>query len=102
MQHGALSLCSLLAATSQFSAFIGHKMQLTCWHNGTEVRNVICVDTQTSIECPHCPLLITVAWRSTQMEHSYRMESIIFLCIQLGSTYIQFDEICSLPQGTKQ
>ena len=37
MQHGALSLCSLLAATSQFSVFIGlHKMQLTGWHNADQ------------------------------------------------------------------
>ena len=28
-------------------------MQLTGWHNGNEMRNVICVDTQTSTEWPH-------------------------------------------------
>ena len=33
MQHGALSLCNLLAATSQFSVFIGQKMQLSGCHN---------------------------------------------------------------------
>ena len=57
MQHGALSLRSLLAATSQFGVLIGQKMQLTGWHNGNEMRNAICLDTQTSIEwpCYHSP-----------------------------------------------
>ena len=45
----------LLAANSQFSVLIGQKMQLTGWHSGNEMRNVICVDTQASIEWPYCP-----------------------------------------------
>ena len=32
-------LCSLLAATSQFSILIGQNMQLTGCHNGNEMRN---------------------------------------------------------------
>ena len=36
----------------QFPLFIGQKMQLTGLHNDNEMRNVICVDTQTSIRCP--------------------------------------------------
>ena len=50
MQHGALSLCSLLAATSQFSVFIGQKMQLTGWHNDNDMCNAICVDTYYLIQ----------------------------------------------------
>ena len=57
MQYGALLLCSLLATTSQFSVLIGHKMHLTGWYNGNEMRNALCVDTQTSIEWPYCPSL---------------------------------------------
>ena len=34
VQRGALFLCSLLAATSQFSVLIRQKMQLTGWDNG--------------------------------------------------------------------
>ena len=41
MQHGALSLCSLLAATSQFSVLIDQRMQLAGCHNGNERRNAI-------------------------------------------------------------
>ena len=47
-------LCSLLAATSQFSILIGQDMQLTGCHNGNEMRNATCVDTQILIECPYC------------------------------------------------
>ena len=47
-------LCSLLAATSQFSILIGQKMQLTGYHNGNEMRDATCVDTQISIEWPYC------------------------------------------------
>ena len=36
------------------SVFIGQKMQLNGWHNGNEMRNVICVDTQTSMEWRYC------------------------------------------------
>ena len=38
MQHGALLLCSLLAATRQFIVLIGQKMQLTCCRDGNEMR----------------------------------------------------------------
>ena len=34
--------------------FIGQEMRLTGWHNGNEVRNVICVETRTSIEWSCC------------------------------------------------
>ena len=47
-------LCSLLAATSQFSILIGQNMQLTGCHNGNEMRNAKCADTQISIEWPYC------------------------------------------------
>ena len=47
-------LCSLLAATSQFSILIGQNMQLTSCHNGNEMRNATCADTQISIEWPYC------------------------------------------------
>ena len=50
-------LCSLLAATSQFSILTGQKMQLTGCHNGNEMRNATCVDTQISIEWPYCSFL---------------------------------------------
>ena len=50
-------LCSLLAATSQFSILIGQKMQLTGCHNDNEMRNAICVDTKISIEWPYCSFL---------------------------------------------
>ena len=50
-------LCSLLAATSQFSILIGQNMQLTGCHNGNETRNVTCVDTQISIEWLYCSSL---------------------------------------------
>ena len=50
-------LCSLLAATSQFSILIGQNMQLTGCHNGNELRNAICVDSKISIEWPHCSFL---------------------------------------------
>ena len=46
-------LCSLLAATSQFTILIGHNMQLTGCHNGNEMRNATCADTQFSIEWPY-------------------------------------------------
>ena len=36
-QRVALLLCSLQAATSQFSIAIGQKMQLTGWHNANDV-----------------------------------------------------------------
>ena len=53
-------LCSLLAATSQFSILIGQKMQLTGCHNGNEMRNTTCVDTKISIEWPYCSFLYCV------------------------------------------
>ena len=40
------------------SVLTGQKMQLTGSHNGNEMRNAICVDTQTSIEWPYCPFPI--------------------------------------------
>ena len=57
------NLCSLLAATSQFSIRIGQKMQLT----GT-TRKRDCADTQISNEWPYCsfPILChssVVCWR---------------------------------------
>ena len=60
VQHGALSLCSLLAVNSQFSILIGQKMLLTGWHNGNEMHNTICTDTQTSIEWLYC--LLPIFW----------------------------------------
>ena len=57
MQCGVRCLCSLLAATSQFSILIGQKMQLTGCHNDNEMRNAICVDTKISIEWPYCSFL---------------------------------------------
>ena len=47
-------LCSLLAATSQFSILIGQNIQLTGCHNGNDMRNATCADTQSSIEWPYC------------------------------------------------
>ena len=29
-------------------------MRLTGWHNGNEMRNVICVETRTLFEWPYC------------------------------------------------
>ena len=49
-----LCLCSLLAATREFSIPIGQKMQLTGWDNSNEMRNATCVDSKTSIEWPYC------------------------------------------------
>ena len=45
-------LCSLLAATSQFSLLIGQNMQLTGCHNGNEMRNATCADTQIQLSGP--------------------------------------------------
>ena len=50
-------LCSLLAATSQFSILIGQNMQLTGCHNRNEMRHATCAGTQISIECPYCSFL---------------------------------------------
>ena len=50
-------LCSLLAATSQYSILIGQNMQLTGCHNGNEMRNAACADTEISIEWPYCSFL---------------------------------------------
>ena len=41
-------LCCLLAATNQYSVFIGQKMQLTGCHNGNEKRNATCAASNTS------------------------------------------------------
>ena len=38
-------LCSLLAATSQFSILIDQNMQFTGCHNGNKMRNATCADT---------------------------------------------------------
>ena len=54
MFYAYADLCSLLAATSQFSILIGQNMQLTGCHNGNEMRNATCTDTQISIEWPYC------------------------------------------------
>ena len=50
-------LCSLLAATSQFSILIGQKMQLTGCHNDNEMGSAVCVDTKISIEWPYYSFL---------------------------------------------
>ena len=55
-------LCSLLAATSQFSILIGQNMQLTGYHNGNEMCDATCADTQISIEWPYCSFLYC-AWK---------------------------------------
>ena len=54
MQHGASLLCSLLAATRQFSVVIGQKIRLSGSYNGNEMRSAICLDKQTSIEWLYC------------------------------------------------
>ena len=51
-------LCSLLTATSQFNILIGQNMQLTGCHNGNEMRNATCADTQISVEWPYCSFSI--------------------------------------------
>ena len=38
VQHVPLCLCSLLAATNQFSVVIGQKMQVTGWENANNMR----------------------------------------------------------------
>ena len=48
MQHVSLCLCSLLAATSQFTIPIGQKMQLTGGENANNVRNATCAASKTS------------------------------------------------------
>ena len=53
-------LCSLLAATSQFSILIGQNMQFTGCHNGNKMRNATCADTQISIEWHYCSFLYCV------------------------------------------
>ena len=55
-------LCSLLAATSQFSLLIGPNMQLTGCHNGNEMRNATCVETQISNELPYCSFPILCSY----------------------------------------
>ena len=71
-------LCSLLAATSQFSILIGHNMQLTCCHNGIEMRNATCADTQISIEWPYCSFLYCALTDFT-MASFYRKEVFTFV-----------------------
>ena len=45
-------LCSLLTATSQYNILIGQDTQLTGCHNGNEMRNATCADTQISLSGP--------------------------------------------------
>ena len=45
-------LCTLLAATSQFSFVIGQDMQLTGCHNGNEMRDATCADTKFQLNGP--------------------------------------------------
>ena len=57
------NVCSLLAATSQFSILIGQNMQLTGCHNGNEMRNAhartpkfpLSGPTVHSLYCAHDP-----------------------------------------------
>ena len=65
VQHVPLCLCSLLAATSQFSVIIDQKMQLTDWENANSMRNATCVDTQTLDEWPYCSFLHCANWIKT-------------------------------------
>ena len=64
MQHGALSLCSLLAANSQISVLIGQKMQLTGCDYGNDMRNAIGVARNVLLEWPYCsfPTLCPNSW----------------------------------------
>ena len=32
-------------------------MQLKTWHNGNDIHNATCEDTQISPECPYCPCI---------------------------------------------
>ena len=49
-----LLLCTFLAATSQFSILIGHKMQFTGFHNG----NGYACDGHTNFDLHYCPFPI--------------------------------------------
>ena len=47
-------------------------MQLTGWHNGNEMRNAICVETQTSFEWPYCmyipfPVAMSMSCKDTSV-----------------------------------
>ena len=65
MQHVTLCLCSLLAATSQFSIPIGQKMQLTGWENANNVRNATCAASKTPKAPTRVALLcILILWLS--------------------------------------
>ena len=48
-------LCSLLAATSQFSVLIGQRNQLINWDNGNDMRNATCADIHNAFEWHYCP-----------------------------------------------
>ena len=47
-------LCSLLAVTRQYSILVGQNMQLTGCHNGNDMCNATCADTQISVEWLYC------------------------------------------------
>ena len=64
MQHVSLCLCSLLAATSQFSIPIGQKMQLTGWENANNVRNATCAASKTS-KVPMQDALLFISYSMT-------------------------------------
>ena len=65
MQHVSLCLCSLLAATSQFSIPIGQKMQLTGWENANNVRNAICAASKIS-KVPMQDALLFISYSMTE------------------------------------
>ena len=83
MQHGTLSLCSLLAATSQVSILIGQKMQLTGWHNDNEMHNTMCMDTQTSIEWLYC--LFPILWFNFVLKQDFKEVFYIYFSKFLNS-----------------
>ena len=57
-------VCSLLAATSQFSILIAQSKQLTGCHNGNEMRNATCAASKTS-KVPTQDALLFISYSMT-------------------------------------
>ena len=73
MRYVHEDLCSLLAATSQYSVFIDQEMQLTGCHNSNEMRNAKCAETQSSKVPTRVNLLLFPILRSLHQNKRRRL-----------------------------
>ena len=92
-------LCSLLAATSQFSILIGQNLQLTGCRNGNEMRNATCADTQISIEWPYCSFLYCVSGQALLLSicYCFPTDCVIFSLARNLYAWTPLD--CAADQG---